>query len=399
MDPWGTYPPVEPWGTLAPMMMPRGGEPPEGWPAWRARKEAEARAAGMTGAPTPPHPLSGAGLVNTAVGFTPVGAAMDFAEAAGQGRRAATWGEMLPAVGAGMMAAAGALPGVGPAAKGVKAAAKLPMDEATRLARADAMGFRRDMPLLIGKAPEGEGISGAALVADGREFTAPSHYQAMEEAERLLRRPYDDMTKGPIPEGYMTTSGRYVSRREGADISARAGQGETTKPFGRQYGLASEDVLPPISSHSEVATAATAPGLMGGQGVWGQVLPPGHSPAAASTARIPGAKGTSAPATAVAWPRTENLKRIDASRFGEQDLQMAIREAWGKGHDGVILENYTRPGGKTPESVFVAKDLSQLREPGARFDPAKRLSPDLLAGIGIPALTFGMMLPQLEERY
>jgi hypothetical protein len=49
----------------------------------------------------------------------------------------------------------------------------------------------------------------------------------VRRAERELGIPLEDMKFGPIMDGYVTDSGRYVSRREAADIAQRSGQGET----------------------------------------------------------------------------------------------------------------------------------------------------------------------------
>jgi hypothetical protein len=46
----------------------------------------------------------------------------------------------------------------------------LPMDQASRLARARAMGFRTQMPLAISLAPEGEKIASAAINVNGKIF-------------------------------------------------------------------------------------------------------------------------------------------------------------------------------------------------------------------------------------
>lgn len=431
-DPRGTYPPIEPWGTMAPMMLPRGGEPPEGWPAWRARKEAEARAAGMTGAATPPHPLSGAGLVNTALGFTPVGAAMDVAEAASQASRAPTWGEWLPAAGMGLLAAAGMVPGAGPAARGAVKAGKLAMDDASRLARADAGGFRRDMPVAIGRTTEGEQLAtrpmeivpgrvvdapqAAARLPDGRTFTATNHYEAMEAAEIALRRQLDmDKDIGELGLGFITTNDRYVPRREGMEIAQRTRQDRTAgRPAGtpdsfrEQYGIRSEDILaapqPPRSSTVPIAT--TEPGLPGGEGIWGRLLSDHLQwpQAGSSSHRMPATTATPTfpPGTDVAWLRATNPATRDARGLDEAAVADRLRKAWAAGHDAVMLRNYTRPGGQTPETVIVVKDMNQLREPDARFDPAKLLSPNLsagMAGIGIPGVTYGMLMSPTEERY
>lgn len=68
----------------------------------------------------------------------------------------------------------------------------------------------------------------------------------------------------------------------------------------------------------------------------------------------------------------------------ETDLDVAatLMDAWDAGHDAVMLRNYTSPGGLTGRNVLFVRDPAQLRSPWAAFDPAKRGSGDLLAGLG-----------------
>lgn len=104
-DPWGR--PMDPWGTLEPTFGQRtDGRILPGSPA------------GKVGPPTPPEPWSFNWLGNTALDFTPFGAARGIAEAAGDMRKASTFGELLPAAGMGILAMAGAVPGGRTVAKG-----------------------------------------------------------------------------------------------------------------------------------------------------------------------------------------------------------------------------------------------------------------------------------------
>jgi hypothetical protein len=52
-----------------------------------------------------------------------------------------------------------------------------------------------------------------------------------------------------------------------------------------------------------------------------------------------------------------------------------------------MLRNYTSPGGKVGD-ILVVRDPAQLRSPFAQFDPAKRNSRNLLAGIAGAAAPF-----------
>lgn len=56
---------------------------------------------------------------------------------------------------------------------------RLPMDADSIAARADAMGFRRDMPIEFGRAPIGEKVAAAAIDVNGRVFTGRNHTEAI----------------------------------------------------------------------------------------------------------------------------------------------------------------------------------------------------------------------------
>jgi len=295
------------------------------------------------------------------------------------------------------------------------------MDEASRMARADVMGFRRNMPLEYGSAPAGEKIATAAINVDGRVFTGPTHSHAIESAERALGMPLAQMHDASIGDGFVTNAGRYVSRWEAEDIARRASQGQARGKFGATRGLASEDTaMSGITPSSEVRTGATAPGLPGGQGVWGWVLPE----EAASVPALPLLRRTQRPAamdkpgpgirptegaaipSAPVWHRTQHPGILDARRLQDHEIRASLKEAWDQGHDAVLLRNYTSPSGKSG-SVLVVKDPAQLRSPTAKFDPKKRNSNDLSASIaallgpGVPVHALGetTMPPENDDTF
>jgi hypothetical protein len=77
---------------------------------------------------------------------------------------------------------------------------------------------------------------------------------------------------------------------------------------------------------------------------------------------------------------------------GAGEIQASLKKAWDEGYDSVMLRNYTSPAGRRG-TVLVVKDLAQLRSPFARFDPRKRNSSDLLAGVA----GAGVLLPLAEK--
>ncbi len=262
------------------------------------------------------------------------------------------------------------------------------------MARADGMGFKRNMPVEYATAPAGEKIATPAIDVNGRIFEGRAHLDALETAERELGVPYSQMQYGPFVDGYVTNAGRYVSRAEGGDIARRADQARKTALFGRE--LASEDVakMSSIKPSSKVYTGAIAPGLPGGEGPWGWVVPDGAASALPSPSgrrmQRPSASEMAASATQASreaaippgpiWHRSERSMSIDARGAAEGEIQASLKKAWDQGYDAVMVKNYTSPDGRTG-TVLVVKDLAQLRSPNARFNPAKRDSSDLLAGV------------------
>jgi hypothetical protein len=70
------------------------------------------------------------------------------------------------------------------------------------------------------------------------------------------------------------------------------------------------------------------------------------------------------------------------------EIAATLADAWERGHESVLLRNYTSPGGQTGD-ILVVRDPAQLRAPTAQFDPAKRNSRNLLAGTaGVSVLPF-----------
>jgi hypothetical protein len=84
---------------------------------------------------------------------------------------------------------------------------------------------------------------------------------------------------------------------------------------------------------------------------------------------------------------------VAGQRWNNQDIAATLQESWDKGFDAVMIKNYTSPAGKSGD-ILVVQDPVQLRSPYAQFDPAKRQSRDLLAGIaGAAALGAAGSLP------
>jgi hypothetical protein len=256
------------------------------------------------------------------------------------------------------------------------------------------MGFQRNVPIEYGTAPSGEKIAAAAMDLNGRTFTGPMHVDAVEHAEKVLGVPYSQMQHGPMPDGFVTNAGRFVSRGEAWQVARRARQAGPTGLWGTTE-LTAEDInkMSRIKPSSKVRIGATAPGLPGAEGTWGWLPLEGEASAPASpswhrTQRPPayetpfsGIEGTEEAAVPPApkWHRSERPLSVDVRGVADHEIAGLLKGAWDQGYDAVTLRNYTSPGGRSGH-VLVVRDPAQLRDPNARFNPAKRNRRDLLAG-------------------
>jgi hypothetical protein len=256
------------------------------------------------------------------------------------------------------------------------------MDEASRMARADAIGFRRGMPVYGSVVPEGEKIMQAAVKVGDRVFTGPNHAIAIERAEAAFGSPFEKLPLDAFPDGFVTTSGRYVSRHEAMDIAAATRQWTGPMAMPGFKGLASEDTRMAIANPSAArrrvnrgATASDLPG--GGEGVWVALeLGIGTTPL---------------------WHRASNPVQMDVRNADLPAIHSTLVDAWGQGIDAVLLRNYIPPGGGG-RNVLVVKDPAQLRDPKARFDPAKINSRNVMAsGAGL-GLFAPLAFPLAQQR-
>lgn len=329
--------------------------------------------------------------------LSPYLAARDAATSLSEANRAAAGGDVWGAaknLGLGALDMAAILP-LGRAAKPVR----LAMDEASRLARADAMGFRRSEPILVGTASANERVSSAAVKgADGTIYTAPSHFEAGDKLSAKLGREITDADLAPDWSGFLTTDGRYVSRYEAQQIAGAIGQRRMSSGpnrFEARFGLTAQDVLPAGKIRpSKTQVAASETGLPGLEGLWGRL----HSPLPDPAIPTGGTAATSRTATGAvpAVYRTNRQGNLDAKGLSTEELQSSLVGAWEAGFDSARITNYIRPGGTTPETVIVLKNKNQARAPHARFDPAKKDSANLLAGI-LPLVSFGTLMPFAPE--
>ncbi|HJQ57952.1 MAG TPA: hypothetical protein VJ890_13660 [Vineibacter sp.] len=304
--------------------------------------------------------------------MSPVAAAQDAVQALNEFQQATRAGDAkgMGLAGAGLaLAAAGMVPGAGGAGR---RAGKLPMDEASRMARADAMGFRRDLPAAIGVAPRNERVSLSAIHVDGQVFTGQGHVFAVQQAEAKLRKRVDQMTLGPIEEGFVTTSGRYVSRSEADEIARRRHRDKPSLS------------TPPANA----SIAATYPGYPGGQGVWGRAVD--EVSAQPVEKRRPTTERRGNPPTigetAIAWPRASNPTEVSAEGLELSKLHELLGKKWAAGHDAVVVRDYIPPGGTEPATVIVTRQVSQWRLPSAKFNPSRKNNWDLTAGL-VPVMT------------
>jgi hypothetical protein len=156
------------------------------------------------------------------------------------------------------------------------------------------------------------------------------------------------------------------------------------------------DITMPLAHGASRAFSAFDPAKLGvatgtptaRQGVWSEIrkgpteIADFHAERAAKTM---GGRPQVYPLVHRAEKRGEIHLKGEASMHG---VANTIAQVWDDGFDAVVVRNFRGPGG-TPGDMLVVKNANQLRSPFAAFDPAKRESSHLLAGIvgagGFPA--------------
>jgi len=95
--------------------------------------------------------------------------------------------------------------------------------------------------------------------------------------------------------------------------------------------------------------------------------------------------------------RSENTGTIDlVGDESNEDIFGAVADSWQQGFDAIQFKNYTTPQGGKGSFVLV-KDPSQIRSVNAAFDPAKKNSGDILAGLGGAGVVGGAALGSDES--
>jgi hypothetical protein len=79
------------------------------------------------------------------------------------------------------------------------------------------------------------------------------------------------------------------------------------------------------------------------------------------------------------------------------EMAATVQQAWDDGKDALMLTNYNVGKGKKG-TVILVKDPSQLRKKGAKFDPRKKFSPELLAGVGGMSVIYSLQ-GEKEDSY
>lgn len=166
--------------------------------------------------------------------------------------------------------------------------------------------------------------------------------------------------------------------RDEAQRLARANEGGFYLNMPLGHGTAPLDPFAAFDPARSGATSSSAPAA---QGVFAEVRPQsgGIADEFAGTA----AQRTGGNPQVMPLVHRADRPGVIQLQGDEQNHEIAatLADAWARGHDAVMLKNYTSPGGKSGD-ILVVKDPAQLRSPYAQFDPAKRDSTDLLAGLG-----------------
>jgi hypothetical protein len=274
----------------------------------------------------------------------------DYANAEGFGGKAA-------AMAAAQLAMLGALP-VGKPAKG----GKLAMDEASRMARAKALGFNTSRTLYHGTNQPLTQFDKAR----GGMATGPN-----AGATRALF-----FTDNPIEAGQYAENagGRVVagvadferqSAKLQADVARLERQAQRTGDW--------EPYEKAMAQWEDLEIAATRE-----ESFIGTNIIPAHL-------------------------RLNNPKTVDfqstSGLASNQNIDDIVEEAQRLGHDGIILKNiFDAPQGGIVSNHYAVFDPKNIRSRFAAFDPAKRNSSNLLAGTLAGGLGYGMMAQQEPRR-
>ena len=95
--------------------------------------------------------------------------------------------------------------------------------------------------------------------------------------------------------------------------------------------------------------------------------------------------------------RSEKMGTIDlVGDESNEDIFGAVTDSWQQGFDAIQFKNYTTPQG-TKGSFVLVKNPNQIRSVNAAFDPAKKDSSNLLAGLGGAGIVGGSALGSQES--
>lgn len=87
-------------------------------------------------------------------------------------------------------------------------------------------------------------------------------------------------------------------------------------------------------------------------------------------------------------------KRANINLTGDEkmhEIAATLAQAWDDGFTSVQINNYSSPKG--PTSILAVKNPNQLRSPSAAFDPRKKGSGKLLAGLGAGVIGAETLMP------
>lgn len=83
--------------------------------------------------------------------------------------------------------------------------------------------------------PKIEKITAAAIRVNGEIFTGQMHFMAYEKARLTI--PNFEAVQSTMEQGFVTTSGRFVSREEAGELADQAGQLEHLEEVSRAHAV------------------------------------------------------------------------------------------------------------------------------------------------------------------
>ncbi len=96
--------------------------------------------------------------------------------------------------------------------------------------------------------------------------------------------------------------------------------------------------------------------------------------------------------------RAENPVSLDLEGSEtNEEIFATVVDAWNRGFDSIKFNNYTTEAGGSGQSFVLVKDPNQVRSVNAKFDPKKKMTPELLASAAGAAVVPAVINSENED--